>query len=563
MKYRLFILSLGLGWMFIFLGGLKLTAQLPSQSSMREILQQVHPNDTIRSYKQPSSYYLSEEQKQGRVQSLYELKSGELWLKKTSNSSFQLMTDSLADAGRLRVSYLLGKGGLHMPGQPYKSKNASLSTWGFRTLGSVKVSGYFNFEKSWEDSLSANLRPALDGITPYYYFTPKAGTYERQDYKMGVNLGYKLIKGRLLTGLGIDYLHNSSYGSVDPRLVGTAMEVTFTPGLAYTNRDLMVGLSLIKGYGREDLDISYKNKRFQTGNSFPERDYFLNMGFGSIIRKSDRVRRNFMDLVGGRLDFSYQPANFQLRGQLSYQKHYQDSHSTPDTLLASDQLARWVMNHYQGWLQLRTKRAGYHDLWQISWERKKGHDSNIIFNGRNYFATDNKLGLSFLRNNIKATKSSPLEWGLEADYNTLKRTDVLSAHSLSAEWLSGQLNGSLLLTAGQGSFWLLGWTPGIYYPLEVKASVPVTQQNDFTKQVLLPMARYLQMLKLSNHLELSYVTPKMIPGVYSGFELGLDYVHRLSEKGDSKLDLPESLKENVPKLGTSRLIFNLAFNIYL
>ena len=563
MRYTVYILCMGLCMVLQALGRSKVAAQLPRTSGMRELLQEVKNKDTLPSKLQPASFYLSPDQKLKRVEALYLFEAGQQWLTKTRSSGLQLLADSLADAGVLSLGYQAASGGLHAPGTPYKARSAQLSTWGFRTLGRVKVGGYFDYEKRWEDSLAAALSPALDGITPYYYFTPKAGTYERQLYKMGFNLGYDLVKQRLLIGLGLDYLHNSSYGSVDPRLVGTHMQALFSAGIAYKKGGLLVGATLIKGYGSEQLDISYKNKRFQTGNSFPERDYYLNMGYGSIIRKSDRVRRNLTDRLGAQLDFAYQAKGLQLRGALGYGKRYQDSHSTPDTALSNDLLARYSQGVYQGWLQLKSTKQNLVQLWQLGWERRNGHDANVIFNGRNYFALDNELSLDYWRLPGKESGALKMEWGLGASYGTTQRTDILSAHKLSSDYLNGHLSLSLLLEAKAGSLWRLSYTPQVYFPLQIRAEVPMTQQNAFSERVLYPMARYLSTKKLSSGLQLGYLSSSMISGLYSGFELGVDYLGRLDNGVSSQLQNIDFLQKDAPSLGGSRLGFHLAFNIYL
>lgn len=568
-RYYIFLLRLFFGT--LILGScLRAAAQQPVQSMLREngLMDRKEKLDSTKRFVQPASYFLSPKARYERVHALYLRQTGQQWLLNSRSSVTQLIADSLQDAGMLRVAYGSEKGVLHRPQEAYSHKDLSLSTWGFRQIGRVKVQGRFAYTRIWEDSLANNLSSHADGLTPYYYFSPKAGTFERQRFEMGLSLGYDIIQDRLYLGMGIDYLHINATGSVDPRPDDTWMQVDFRPGLTYRHGRSLVGLNLIKGYGRQDMHIKYKNKMYDYGDGFPERNYYLNMGYGSIVLKTQLVKDILEDHQGLAMDFSQAWQKQVLRGGLSYQKNYSDNRIAPDTSLASDLLARWSVAQYKGWLQFKSSQGNNQSLWGLNWLREKGHDSNIIFGGRNYFALNNTLGLSFLQSRGCSAGAFSWEWGANATYQAMERNDILAAHTLRSKTVRLGLNGALLLPSGGSDIWALQWQPALVYPLQVEASVPATQQNAFTNTIFYPMIGYQSMSRLENTLTLRYVSPALIKGVYSGFELGADYLKHLSQRSFDGWQLPATqtaadLTDGSYLLRASRWQLHLAFNLYL
>jgi len=571
----------------------KVMAQLPVQTMLREkgLLRQKE-KDSVDRFLRPDSYYLNKEEKLDRQRALYMQEIGKSWLKGTRSSLTALVQDSIKDAGELEVGFNGYKGGLHNPQAAFEQKNANLSTWGIRQLGRIKLAGYFSFDRVWEDSLSNNLSSHLDGRTPYYYFAGKAGKFQRQIYNMGFLLGYDVLKDRLYLGLGADYMHNSSTGSVDPRPEDNWMQAIFKPGLTYKKGNTLVGLSLIKGYGRDDISIKYKNKMFETGNANPDRDYYLNMGYGSIVKKNDLVYDQVEDHEGVSLDFARHwnriKKSYILRGAFTYQKSYTDSRYQPDTLLIYDKLARWSEGTYNGSLQFKTSSNTRTSLWDFVFNRFKGHDSNTIFGGRNYFSTDNHLGVRFMQfrsakikdgyasiqdvkqNDLKTVQISKntlsWEWGGHAYYNELNRQDILAAHSLDGENLEAGLSGAVYIPEKNFSLWKFSLNAGLWYPLTMQASVPGTQQNYFTTQIFYPIINYLSTPKINADFSLGYSSPKLIKGVYSGFELQAGYEKGLNVKeGLGTLELPAGidLSQYNPSGKAHRLFISLAFKLYL
>jgi len=552
-----FIISF-LGLIVIVLGdSLWTVAQLPVGQSYQEHNWQRLDTGGKNHYQSSVMDGMALEEKQQRVRTLYASTLGRLWLDGSRMNGVQLAADTIMQAGMLWADFDFKHGALHLPQQAYNQKQVSVGTWGFKNLGRVKAGGNFSYSRTWEDSLSANLTGRADGITPYYYFTPKAGTFEREIYKMGMALSYDVIKDHLFLGADINYLHNISSGSVDPRPMDIYMNVDFRPSLIYKRGSTFVGASIIKGYGNEDMSISYKSSLYNLGNAYPERNYYLNMGYGSLILKSTVVKENLLDNQGLALNLSTSWQGYTFRGGLQYQKHYMDSRRSPDTLLATDNLARWSLNEYIGWFQFKNNKMSGTSLWQLYWQRQKGHDSNIIFGGRNYFAINNRVDLSFL--SLKNKGALQWEFGLTGSYQESERTDVLAAHYLHWQSLEATLTGGFYIAAHNGNLWKLIYKPHVTVPLSLSATLPPTQQNVFSENIFYPEISYRSQLLMENNVTIGFDSPYLIPNLYCGFSLAGGWINRLSTNKFDQVQIPGPI---LPTVG-SFLTLRLAFNLYL
>lgn len=473
----------------------------------------------------------------------------------SQSNATQLVADSNRRAGFLQFSYLNTKGGLHSTQQAYKTQQAEMYTEGFSTIGRVKISGKFRFNKFWQDSLANNLNASEDGITPYYYFTPKAGTYEGQDYAMSSIVAYNALKDKLYLGLQADYKYHWITGSVDPRIDDKNLQVNFYPSITWRMNKTLVGIEYLIGYGDETMSIAYKSSVYNLSTMYPERFYYLNMGYGDIALKYNVVNSRDANNHGLGLRFSTSVNEFVIQANASYQKSAENNRQIFDTARISDLFSKWSTNRYSAEILINKRTSAATHQLLIKTLMLNGNDFNTLYGGSNYSASQKNL---LLRYDLLTRKKESTQWeyGIFVRYNEGRQKDILAAHYIDYGIIHPGISGDIYLINNRKNRIDIGLEPSLILPLKNVIDVPITQTNVFTQTIAYPDFYYRSARLFNTDARINFMTPELIPGVYSGFFVKASYLVRLSEKAFQEIPQQDDT-------GKKRFSVQFGFNVYL
>lgn len=474
-------------------------------------------------------------------------------LRYTLRNPIQLQADSLQQASILALSYSRESGGLHTPQIPNKQQKAKIYTEGLTTLGRLKIGGIFEFNRQWEDSLANNLNQK-DNFTPYYYFTPKAGHYEQQEYKLKALMSYNLVKDQFYIGFGADYQYDWLSGSTDPRIEDKAYIVALMPSLHYHIGNTFMGVFYQKGFGNTDMDIKYKSKTYSLSNLFPERFYYLNMGYGNIAQKYDIIKRNSITNDGVGLQLNTNIRKYQIRADLSYDQENTRFKKQLDTLQMSKLFSKWKQETYRArFLIIRPAPKAIHQL-SLAFETRKGKDFNTLYAGRNYFADCYQLKARYYYQ-TKNDKNAKWQYGVLFNSYGIKKKDILAAHLFESKRMRAGISSRIYSYHPKGNRWSLGLEPGLDFPLYNTLQVPKTQRNVFSTQIAYPDLYYHKTTLLNLTMQYHFITPHLLNNGSIGFFADIVYQHSLFH--------PEPLPLEIAEMGKNRLKFQVGLKLYL
>ncbi|RZK48250.1 MAG: hypothetical protein EOO99_10650 [Pedobacter sp.] len=214
-------------------------------------------------------------------------------LLQSKQSAFYLKNHIPARYSRASINYQLLRGDLMAAQDANQIQLAQLSTEGSSELGKVKLFGSLTYSKVFEDSTSYGHQTRSNPSSPYYFGAPAKIHYERTTYAFQAMAGRSFWKEKLDLSLGLDYKVGSHFSTNDPR--GSLSEYQFDLQFvaAYNlYKDLKLGMGYSHGYGRESVNIGYKNPRYYESSAYPE---FYNHLINGFREWDDALRNRIYD----------------------------------------------------------------------------------------------------------------------------------------------------------------------------------------------------------------------------------------------------------------------------
>lgn len=369
---------------------------------------------------------------------------------------------------------------------------AAFHTAGLQSLGRFKVSGYFSYAKTWQDSLALTSKGLEDDITPYYQAAGKAGKYQRQKYQLGGILTYRLSKEKVFLSAGIDYLFNNMIRSVDPRPSVNTFSIRINPGITYKYKNQAFGIYYKGGYGDEYVRNTYKQSAFSdqgiTDPIYPDRLNIFMEGYGLIdanyisntASRMDRVLA-FSGIQGSHMLNS---KKWELKQNIAYTVDYQRTRTynttvaNPDTYTLGEYQLEAIT--YSGLFNIKTPNANQQFVLMAA--SKNGDDFNRM-GWSTYLYKERSIGISYLRLPSQQKNFRP-EYGLSVNYAKKQKHDYFSEHHFYYSTLDIALMTTAYLQKNNGNKLSLSLIPAISKSLESKLNeIPSTQITYFTQQV--------------------------------------------------------------------------------
>lgn len=471
------------------------------------------------------------------------------------NAAFLSADTSLHQVAKLEIDYQQLQGGLHKAQEPYKSRVATLYTEGIAAVGKFKVAGSFRINKVWDDSLANNLNGIFDDATPYYYFATKAGKYERQNYLFNAAALYKATK-KWQFGLGLDYQYHWTTGSVDPRPEVKILTYIFKPEIVFHTGKHIVSVQPQWGKGNESSGIIYKNTNYGLSLAYPERIYYLNYGYGYIGMKDQSIYQRDRTYSGLQLNHVWKDKTYSLYTSLSYvyREDKNKRETAVDTRPNLGIFSKWYLRTYSADIFAQKKRNGILQQLGIAAKIQSGRNWDSIFNANNYQYHYQNIALKYnalLRQHNRVRS----EIGGGLDYVGMEKKDLLQAHHIQYAYIQPNISAGLYFNPGKKERLSLNIMPSLILPVKNYISVPLTQENIFTQNIVYPDFYYWASTIGKAKIDVNYISDKIIKTTPAGFFGQLEYSRQLQTS--------DIIYNTAYKPSKNRLDFKFGFRIYL
>ena len=470
-----------------------------------------------------------------------------------ANATF-LLNSNTTRLGLANIKYELINGGFRSAQQAQKTTNGAIYSEGINTFGRFKVSGYFSFRRTWQDSLAWSTKGLEQDDQPYFYASKKAGEFERQNYDLGGILSYNIIKDKLYIASGLSYMYNSATRSVDPRPQVNTFRLKLMPELVYKYGKSSIGLGGKYGYGDETVAMVYKNTDFSASLGYPDRINYLVQGYGliNISQGTSTFKRN-NQYFGLGLNYAASIGQYNLKSSIAYNF---DKEGTYQVLASS--LSRIYMGYYYTdqisfFTQVNKETPTTAAQLHIDYQNKNSNDANFMLYAINYRFKQNYLDAGYLLRINKKQKLSP-EFGIRAIYNDVAKTDFSTDHFISYTWIEPTLNGTIYYQPNQLHKLAVGLGLGLRQALKDNIAIPETQLSVFTNGVVFPDFTYNTSSALKMQGNIKYISGSLFKQFKTGLSSNFTYYRKI----DSKNIFPTATQP----LGKSLLHVDFSLNLY-
>lgn len=301
------------------------------------------------------------------------------------------------------------------------TKDFRFQTQGKTVWNGFHLYGFFNYQKSIEDSTQLRHQTRINSSAPFYFGSERNNHYERSVYNIHAIVKKDILKGLPLT-FALDYRLGDHFSNNDPRATLSDFQLDTETALGWNVDDFSVNLSGILGYGRERVSLAYKNDKYYNNLGFEEYTNWLMNGYGYSYRYTTRIRYND--------DFRRAGAGLSANYRISPSSH----------LIFS---SKWineqqVFKHYEN-TELTYLSLGEYDLdrWtsSLTYFRRFSTDRAIYLNTRygyyqgiNYDPELRASNYSYYEHNVGIEgvyKRGRTQMGMSASYISVDKEDVL------------------------------------------------------------------------------------------------------------------------------------------
>lgn len=465
----------------------------------------------------------------------------------------QLLASGIERTGTAGLALETGKGHFRTAQQAEQQTLATLSTAGIHTLGRFRLSGFFRFSRSWEDSLAWTMKGMDNDPQPYYFIAGKSGQYQRLQYHMGAIIAYALIRDKLYLSTGVEYLYNSATRSVDPRPEVNEFKLAVSPELSWKWKQHTVGLGVTWGYGTETDAINYKNIEYRESALYPDRKTYLVMGYGNLSQTSERFRRG-KDYSGIRFNYAGVAGSWSLRVALAYNRWEDNNYWILDNGNYDSKFSSY--RHNTSSLNLLASRNTERSRQQVELllQQQDGKDHNTEYGANNYHYSATTADIRYRYMPAPQGRTVTPELGAGLQFNGVYKRDAAAAHIMEYRYLQPSVNATIYWQLPAEDRLSVTLQPSLRMPLYNHQQAPASQVNYFTQGVMFPDHYYWQSSALLLQANATFITGRLFEQFRTGFSAGCTYV--------TPMDTPaEKPAGNFVPAG-NRLHVNASFNLY-
>ncbi len=393
-----------------------------------------------------------------------------------------------------------------------KITNFNFATQGiFNVNSKLRIFGDVFFAKSFEKELGYNFSSERtenqNVLSPNYFFTPKKGNWEHQNYNLVGGLAYE-FSNHILTGGKLFYKNTKSFRVVDPR-----------PQLAINNygAELMLGYQLQNHRVFGSVSIA---KETETGsiiyvddtqNAPVYTDTFtqFSSGYGRVVFNNSYNSFIYRTINKGfRLGYQYQFDKHQFVATYGYNKSMENSYGKDAngyTYIAED-LVRFKYRIIEHNAKINYYFDGDAKDYKVdvAFSSKQGDNFSVAENGQNYRMTIDKVQLQTGRiKKLSDATNFAIEVGTA--FTQHRYIDLLGSTNKKLNTLEVNASANKDFSINSKSNLNIGLAFSHYTALDEDLKLIATTTNtSFTDNVIIPDHAYDVTSKLQSKITLNY-----------------------------------------------------------
>ncbi|MCH5715177.1 hypothetical protein MKP07_02735 [Niabella hibiscisoli] len=374
-------------------------------------------------------------------------------------------------------------------------------------------------------------------------------------------MGYRLIEGLYLGSL-LNYNYHWSTGSVDPRPDNKLFQLTYTPGLFYKVGNTVLGGEYVIGKADGDFDIGFKNSMYARSQLYPERQLWLNTGYGYTAKYGKEAYSQSRDKIDG-WKFSASTILYNWNVKVNYSNTFL-ARKNFNLLTNTDSINNPIKETIHSKYELVTQKLDALIFTDNSVRNHQVHFNAEINEGTaqlmsspggaNYLFDEHNAQVQYLLS-LKKKERVNIELGFEAQVSHFAKKDFLAMHFYENTKADFSVQGGKYLYGKNHSLKITA-QPGLILPFTNSLQVPETQVNVFTKSIVYPEYDFLGSTFFTGKLGLMYYSPSMLRLAGSSISLNINYLQKLKDSDINRTLVPTYT-------GKNQLQISLGFQIFL
>ncbi|WP_306351947.1 DUF6850 family outer membrane beta-barrel protein [Flavobacterium sp. '19STA2R22 D10 B1'] len=393
-----------------------------------------------------------------------------------------------------------------------KTQEYTFSTQGvFNINPRLRLFGEFVFNRTNEYDLGYNFTTKRtenqNVLSPNYFYAPKKGNWEIQNYNLNGGFSYQ-FENNLLLGATVFYKNGKSFRTIDPRpeiiSIDYGGEIHF--GYTYQKHSIYTSIGISKR--TENQGILYVNE-YQNAPVYPETFTRFSSGYGRVIFNSSYTKYlfNTIDKNFG-LGYQYKEGRNSINMAYQYNKSMESTYrrNNKGYIYVANELKQFMYRIVSHTAQLNYFHDGNEIDYKMSldYDRQKGDNYSVIENGQNYRMNLDRF--TFNSGIIKKIDHRVLySFELQASYIKHKYIDLLGSTDkrLSTLEIEASFNKDIFLH--KKNKLNLEFSVAHYSALDEKLKiVPLTANTSFSDNVIIPDHAYDVTSKLRSSMMAQY-----------------------------------------------------------
>lgn len=395
-----------------------------------------------------------------------------VWLAALPNGYNRIMVTAAFDKGR----FIPAQGSTQT--QDYRVAAEGKTTW-----QGVQLYGRFGYGRTLEDSTRLRHQTRINPTAPVYFGSLRYNRYERSVYTFAVAAQRDAAHDNLPVTAALDYRVGEHFSNNDPRGGINDFQLNVLAGLGYRTGSWEYHLAGRYGYGRERVQIAYKNEKYTQNTENPLYVNWYMNGYGNAVQRISNDQRRYDDdfrrfgadghvcFEGARLGTWKLDA-----GWLRETQRFKRLDSSPQTytLLNDYTLDRWSAALSSVWRQQDT-RTIQADL-RVALDA--GHDDEPFYQAKNY--TYRK---EFADAGVRVS-GARWHYGIRAGYEFIEQQDGVAGISNATSGLLAHMAGGYRFHMVDANFIGVNAVVGYRYALDNELVFPILAESPLSTHVV-------------------------------------------------------------------------------
>lgn len=453
---------------------------------------------------------------------LERVRNNPVWLSSVGDGYNRITVEAAFDKGK----FIPSQGSTQT--QHYRADAEGKTSW-----KGTHLYGRFSYRRTLEDSTRLRHQTRINPTAPIYFGSLRYNHYERSIYTIAVAGQRDLAQGKLPITMAFDYRIGEHFSNNDPRGAINDFQLNVLGGAGYRSKQWEYHLSARYGYGRERVQVAFKDEKYTKNTEDPLYVNWYMNGYGNAIQRISNQQRQYDDGfrrfgAGGhvRLDARRQGI---WKLDVNWLRERQRFKRLDETIQTYTLLDEYTLDR---WSALLTA------VWQLSGTRSvqaeagmtvgAGSDFEPVYQARNYTYNRTIAHTGVRLNGVR------WQYGARGYYDLTEQRDGIAGVTSTSSALHGDLYAGHRLHLSEGRQVRANLNLGFHYALDNDLVFPALAETPFSTHVVYHDFLYQASSAVTGGLSGAYLLPAANG---SWWEIGLSANYQ-RRGGLPKLDYP-------------------------